>query len=254
MSKYDDIKSEIKELIDQGIKLINGLEAYSDYYKSDKSLTDDKQKSAIFFINNYEIWFSKALLVVKQFLPDRYNDFYSLYKNDKRKDITWQNYTISDAVQGKATSTHSFYPGMALRKLNQQVDIIETCLEYFDKKVFDIQSILQADVFDSEIDSAKHLLKMGFLRAAGAICGVVLEKHFKSVCENRQISLRKKSPTIADYNDSLKDVAYDTIEWRRIQRLGDLRNLCDHSKDREPTKDDVEELISGTERVIKTIF
>ena len=74
------------------------------------------------------------------------------------------------------------------------------------------------------------------------------------MCTNRNIDIAKKNPTIADYNDKLKDVAYDTIEWRRIQRLGDLRNLCDHNKDREPTKDEVEELISGTERIIKTIF
>lgn len=254
MSKYDDIKKEIKELVNQGVKLIDGLTICSQIYQNDIELSEDEKKSGSYFLNYYEIWFSKALLVVKQFLPDRYNDFYSLYKNDKRKDITWKNYTISDAVQGKATQSNSFHPGNALRNLNQQVAIIKTCLEYFDKKIFDIQSILQADVFDSEIDSAKHLLKMGFLRASGAICGVVLEKHFKSICENRQISLRKKSLTIADYNDSLKDVAYDTIEWRRIQRLGDLRNLCDHSKDREPTKDEVEELIFGTERVIKTIF
>ena len=95
---------------------------------------------------------------------------------------------------------------------------------------------------------------MGYYRAAGAICGVVLEKHFSGVCDKRSIILKKKNPTIADYNDALKDNAYDTIEWRRIQRLGDIRNLCDHSKDREPTKDEVEELISGTERTIKTVF
>ena len=66
--------------------------------------------------------------------------------------------------------------------------------------------------------------------------------------------MKKKNPTIADFNDALKDNAYDVVEWRRIQRLGDIRNLCDHSKDREPTKDEVEELISGTERTIKTVF
>ena len=66
--------------------------------------------------------------------------------------------------------------------------------------------------------------------------------------------IKKKSPTIADYNDVLKDNVYDTVEWRKVQYLGDARNLCGHKKDREPTKDEVEELISGTERIIKTIF
>ena len=43
-------------------------------------------------------------------------------------------------------------------------------------------------------------------------------------------------------------------KWKNIQYLGDLRNLCDHSKDREPTNDDVEELINGTSKIIKTVF
>lgn len=132
--------------------------------------------------------------------------------------------------------------------------MLQACLDSFDSKVFDIQTMLQADIFDSELDSAKHLLKVGFLRPAGAICGVVIEKHLSKVCENRGISLKKKHPAIIDYNDALKDVAYDVVEWRRIQRLADIRNLCDHNKGREPTKDEIEELISGTEKLIKNVF
>jgi len=94
----------------------------------------------------------------------------------------------------------------------------------------------------------------GFLRAAGVVCGVVIEKHFSEVCKNNSISISKKNPTIADYNDALKENVYDILEWRRIQRLGDIRNLCGHNKEREPTKEEVFELISGTERIIKTIF
>ncbi len=49
-------------------------------------------------------------------------------------------------------------------------------------------------------------------------------------------------------------IVYDIVNWRFIQHLGDIRNLCDYNKDREPTKEEVEELINGTEKVIKTIF
>ena len=255
MGKYDEIKKEIENLIDVGTKLYQGLSSYSEIIQ-DKTLSDEEsaKKNAFFFINNYETWYSASLRIIRNLLPEREKDFIILYSGEKRKEITWQNYTISDALQGKTTSSHSFHPGNAQRKMYQQVGILRACLDCFDKKIYDIQVILQADVFDSEIDSARHLLKMGFLRASGAICGVVIEKHLSSVCTSRGITIRKRNPTIADYNDALKDVAYDTIEWRRIQRLGDLRNLCDHKKDREPTKDEVEELISGTERVIKNIF
>ena len=39
-----------------------------------------------------------------------------------------------------------------------------------------------------------------------------------------------------------------------IQRLADIRNLCTHPKDREPTKEEVDELISEAERITKTIL
>ena len=47
---------------------------------------------------------------------------------------------------------------------------------------------------------------------------------------------------------------YDTINWRFIQHLWDIRNLCDHKKQRDPSNDEIEELINGTDKVIKTIF
>ena len=114
---------------------------------------------------------------------------------------------------------------------------------------------MQADLFDSELDSARELLKKGFLRGAGVLSGVVLEKHLSQVCANHKISIRKKKPTISDFNDLLKknDVV-DVPTWRSIQRLGDLRNLCGHNKDREPTKEETSELIEGVDKVIKTIY
>jgi len=45
----------------------------------------------------------------------------------------------------------------------------------------------------------------------------------------------------------------DIPTWRFIQHLADLRNLCTHKRKKEPTKEDVEELINGVEKVIKTI-
>lgn len=241
---YKETKKEIKELVESGIKLYESIETDG---KTNKS------KDLSYFVSNYEYWYSKAYVVVKQLLPDRLQDFISQYKNEKRKELKFATYTITDALR-TLTRPGVFGPDAASYCMLNQVQILKSCLDVFDSRIHDLQTLLQADIFDSEIDSAKHLLKMGYYRAAGAICGVVLEKHFAGVCAKRSVTLKKKSPTIADYNDALKDNAYDTIEWRRIQRLGDIRNLCDHSKDREPTKEEVEELISGTERTIKTVF
>ena len=244
MSEYKDSKKELETLIEEGEDLFNAININESGCCNDLS----------FFIQNYEVWYSKALLVVKQIMPDREEDFIQQYKSKNRKEISCATYTISDALITISNKAKSFGPYTAKFCMLRQVTILRACLESFDSKLEKLQFILQADIFDSEVESAKHLLKNGFLRAAGAICGVVLEKHFAGICKNRNISIQKKNPTIGDFNDSLKDVAYDVIEWRKIQHLGDIRNLCDHNKDREPTKDEVEELINGTDRVIKTIF
>jgi hypothetical protein len=75
------------------------------------------------------------------------------------------------------------------------------------------------------------------------------------VCSNHGIKFRKKNPTISDYNEELKkEDIIDLPTWRRIQRLGDIRNLSAHSKEREPTKDEIEDMIRGCEKQIAEVF
>ena len=244
MNRADDIKNEIKELLEEFNKIRDALVPK----EGEENASDFK-----YFVYNYDLWYTKALNIVKNLLPDREKDFISLYKNEKRKEISYANYTIADALKGISLKNR-FSTACALPNLVQQGRIVKACLEKFDSKIYDIQAILQADLFDSELDSARYLLKNGFLRASGAICGVILEKHLSKVCDAHGIKITKKDPSLATYNDALKENVYDTIEWRRMQRMADLRNLCDHNKSKEPTKEEVEELISGTDRVIKTIF
>ena len=245
MSTYKDLKNEIESLIEMGGKMYSCFVQYTN---------TDNLDELTFFLANYEKWYTSSLILVSKMLPQRFQDFKDLYINQKRKKLTSATYTISDALRGIGSKNSNISISDAALPLHQQKEIVESCGMMLDSHIYNMQTLLQADIFDSEIESAKHLLKRGFLRAAGAICGVVIEKHFCDVCNNHNITITKKNPTIADYNDKLKDNVYDTIEWRRIQRLGDLRNLCDHNKDREPTNSEVEELIVGTERVIKTIF
>jgi hypothetical protein len=57
------------------------------------------------------------------------------------------------------------------------------------------------------------------------------------VTQNHSLKISKKNPTIVDFNEELKkEGVYDVPDWRFIQRLGDLRNMSVHPKEREPTK------------------
>jgi hypothetical protein len=114
---------------------------------------------------------------------------------------------------------------------------------------------VQADLFDSELDAAEELAKKKFTQAAGALAGVVLEHHLAQVCENHKITITKKNPTISDLNDLLKAAnVIETADWRFVQRLADIRNLCDHSKASDPTVEQVNDLIAGVKKMSKTLF
>lgn len=69
------------------------------------------------------------------------------------------------------------------------------------------------------------------------------------------IKIGKINPTISDLNNPLKkEGIYDLPTWRQIQVLGDIRNLCVHNKEREPTEVEVKKLIQETDNIIKTVF
>ncbi|WP_242912365.1 hypothetical protein [Brevundimonas pishanensis] len=193
-------------------------------------------------------------------MPDRLNDFVRLHEKPKsRKDIGFGNYVMEDYLQGLKVTTGygdvKVDPSAAMPQFEQMINIVAATKRRFDSSLFDIKQLVQADLFDSEISAARHLLKQKFARAAGAMAGVVLERHLAQVCSNHDVKIAKKNLTIADFNDSLKSAeVIDIPIWRGITRLGDLRNLCDHNKEREPTIEEVDDLISGVDRLLKTLF
>ncbi len=196
--------------------------------------------------------------VIRQILPSRYDDFKLLYRDDKRKECDYLTYTMSDYMIGvKRTRGNKVIvsPKAAFLKFTQQLNILEAAERRFESSLFEIKQLLQADIFDSEIDTARELLKNGYTRAAGAVAGVVLEKHIGQVSQNHNVVIKSKNPSISDYNDALKEAQIiDVPAWRFIQHLADLRNLCDHKKQREPKPEEIEDLINGVDKISKTVF
>lgn len=265
--KLDKFSAELDALITEGETLHNAIqyECYPKEFREEVAKVVPKETLEKFikalpkFNSSYQPWFSKSQAVIKQILPDRLTDFNSYYEYPKpRKEISFQNYMIKDALQGLTIREYGAVKtnaSAAIPELVQQVNILRAAKAALGSRLMEIRSILQADLFDSELDSARALAKAGYLRAAGAVCGVLIEKHLAEVCQTHGCSPKKKNPGISDLNQSLKDNDTITVpQWRFVQHLADIRNLCDHAKGRDPTKDEIADLITGTEKVLKTIF
>lgn len=259
-TQFEKIKKELTELDKMGHQLYYSMcKESGELDKKTIKNIQDAGWELVSFHQEYQKWYTKAYRVISQVIPERLSEFETLYKGDpKRKEITYMNYSISDYLIGlqKKNGLGEIVrsPKDAISKMEIQFKILSSARERFKSVLFDIKDIVQADLFDTELETAKELNKKGFIRAAGAVAGVVLEKHLAHVCYNHQIKSKKANPSISEYNQLLKDNdVTDTATWRFIQHLGDIRNLCDHHKDREPKKDEVDEFIIGIMKITKTV-
>lgn len=266
MTNLDRYKKDLIRLIELGTNMDLDLRSRAQEKqgaKLHKSRQKLKRKVSCIFESAYQKWYTEAYAIIKQLLPDRLDEFEAFYKVDsKRKSVDVTTYKIQDWLMGlraapdKDTCELPFYDlAVVIMRFAVQLEILKSLESRFESSLFDIKQLIQADLFDSELDVARELLKNGFLRAAGVIAGVVLEFHLSQVCTNHRLTLKKKVPAIADLNDLLKNSSViDVPQWRFIQRLSDLRNLCAHKKHREPTADEITELIDGIEKITKTLY
>lgn len=256
--KYEKLNQELDDLINKG-KNIYFLIYLSECETKEKT-KELMKKTGISDINEeYNYWYSLTQNLVKEILPNRYEDFVLQYKNPKRKEITRSTYTMSDYLISTSITQYNDIiasPRNAIGKFKIQLDIVKSIKAKFESNLFDISEVLQADIFDTEIDAAIELNRKGFVRAAGAIGGVVLEKHLGKICSLHELKKsRKKHPTISDFYQLLKDEGIiDISQWRFIQHLGDIRNKCDHVKDTEPTKEEIDDFLKGVDKVLKTVY
>ena len=263
MSTWNRFQDDLGHLIKSGHMLLDAMryECHGETFKERlvKPLGTDNASKYIDSLPNfkatYQAWYSESIALIKQVLPDRLGDFLSYYEYPRlRKIITIENYMIRDYLQGFVIKNR-VERSSAIPAFTQQLRIVEAGRATLESSLMNLTSILQSDLFDSEIESARALAKGGFIRAAGAVCGVVIEKHLKHVCISHNVPIRKKRPTISDFNQALKNnQSVSTPQWRHIQHLADIRNLCDHDGESEPQMTDIDDLLSGTSKVLKTVY
>ena len=262
MDNIHKYKNDIDSLITNGKQLrhslLNECSPRFGNRNQGESFQDAIRQTRSFRLE-YQLWYSEAKTLVEQLLPNRLADFVRYYASlNKTSGVAQSQYTIEDYLRDSNVNEYDISrqaPKSAMFHFEQQIGIVESIQKRLKSSLFDIHALVQANLFDSELEAASEISKNGFYRAGGVIAGVVLERHLKEVCITHKISLKGRNPQLSSINNSLKNAGVvDISQWRFIQHLGDLRNICAHDSEQEPTKSHVNDLIEGVKKVIKTIF
>ncbi len=110
-----------------------------------------------------------------------------------------------------------------------------------------VRSLVQAELFDSELDQALELLKQGYKGPAAVVAGVVLETALRDLCDQQSISHGK----LDQMNGALaKTGTYTKLQQKRITAIADIRNSAAHGKWSEFSETDVEDMINDVQRFL----
>jgi hypothetical protein len=103
-----------------------------------------------------------------------------------------------------------------------------------------IKTLVQAEVFDSELEQANELFSSGYSTAAAVIAGVVLETALRELCDRNGIPHGKLDKMNADL---VKAGVYNKLNQKRITALTNIRNSAAHGNPDEFTDQDVSNMI-----------
>jgi hypothetical protein len=109
------------------------------------------------------------------------------------------------------------------------------------------RTLIQAEVFDSELEQAEELLNSGYSTAAAVIAGVVLETALRELCDKENISHGKLDKMNADLT---KASVYNKLTQKQITALADVRNSAAHGKPNGFTEQDVANMIGEVKRFL----
>lgn len=196
-------------------------------------------------IRAYQIWYLKGELLIKGYLSNRKDEFIGEYDEIICLLQLWKDWAKVDVHYIIKEFTDRF---------DMQRNLLLSLPKVFEIKNLELRKTISADLVESELDEAELLLEHDFIRAAGAAAGVALERYLKTLCETSTPPVPyNKKDTINPLASKLRNAGHlSETERKKIEYLGDIRNKCDHSKEEEPTKEEVKELIRKTKEFLGT--
>ncbi len=110
-----------------------------------------------------------------------------------------------------------------------------------------LRLLVQAEVFDSELEQASELLASGYIPAAAVTAGVVLEAGLREWCIDKGIGIGKLDKMNSDL---AKADAYNKLVQKQITALADIRNSAAHGHHDQFSKANVADMITEVQRIL----
>ncbi len=110
-----------------------------------------------------------------------------------------------------------------------------------------VKNLVQAELFDSELEQATEILSSGYKGPAAVVAGVVLETTLRDLCTDNSLPHGKLDKMNSDL---AKAGVYNKLQQKRITALADIRNSAAHGDWTSFSDDEVKEMIRDVERFL----
>jgi hypothetical protein len=110
-----------------------------------------------------------------------------------------------------------------------------------------VRNLVQAEVFDTELEQARELLSAGYYPAAAVVAGIVLETTLRQLVLSRGLQIGKLDKMNADL---AKAGQYNSLVQKRVTSLAAIRNSAAHGDHAAFTKEDVASMIEEVSRLV----
>lgn len=217
------------------------------YFEWEKALRADLKSTQRKALRDYQTFYSAGLHFVTEFLPEKENEFVSCYKIEGRgEDLGILDYLLLRRIQftsEKIEIIHRF-----IDRFEIQRSILLSIPFIVKVKEMNLREIMSADFIEREIEEAESLFNKDHYRAAGALAGVALEQHLRTLCDMYQIDYAKKDTIEPLVQKLYKNDKIEISQMKNIQHLASIRDKCDH-----PSEISREEIKEPIERVKKLL-
>jgi hypothetical protein len=254
VNHLENFASAIVELVEDLISKVSlWYENVQDYEESEPyrvfywaRLTPEAKLLQRNVIREYQGWYSSAYQLIKEYLPERLDEFNKYY-------------TVETGVLGYLQFKKGPYSYEKLKFIEEFIDIFEfqrsilvSVANAAEIKELALRKIITADFIKTEIEQAETLFTGGFHRAAGTIAGVALEKHLKTLCDMNGVSY-SQGAAIQSVAQSLRTAEKISVtDTQLVTYLASIRNKCSHAQD--VSADEIESLIEGVKKLLQIVI